>query len=71
MSALFGRDKSTLHLAAQNGRLEIVIYLVKECHADVDRKDEHVKTPLCRAKKYYRHEVEKYLAEETPDDVKL
>ena len=35
-----------LHIAVYHGHIELIKYLIKRCHLDIDKKDENGKTPL-------------------------
>ena len=55
--------ESDILKAAEKGKLTSVQYLVEECHADVETKDNYGRTPIMRASCYGKLEVVKYLYE--------
>ena len=55
-------NKSTpLMFASEEGHLDTVTYLVKECGANVEAKDKDGDTALARAKANGKSDVEQYL----------
>ena len=58
------RDRTSLHLAAALGRLQMVRYLVEEAGADLRVRDDSGSTLLDLATRNGRLEVVRYLVEE-------
>ena len=56
--------KTALIAASEEGHLEVVKYLVEQCHANVEAKDNDGYTPLIRASENGHLEVVKYLVEQ-------
>ena len=51
-------------MTSKEGHLDIVKYLVEECHANIEAKDNDGCTPLHRASDYEHLDIVKYLVEE-------
>jgi len=64
-----GYERTPLSLAAWNGHLEAVKFLLKEARADVQSKDEDGWTPLSWAAKEGHLETVKFLVQEAGADV--
>ena len=62
-------DRTPLHLAALNGHLEIVKFLVKDCEADVNKTNKWDKTPLHYAAEEGRIDVVQFLVQDCGVDV--
>ena len=53
--------RAPLHLAAAEGKIECVKFLVEECHVPIDPLDRFNNTPLMEAYRHAQREVALYL----------
>ncbi|KAJ6637022.1 Ankyrin repeat domain-containing protein 16 [Pseudolycoriella hygida] len=60
-------EDSALHVAAQNGRLSILRYLVEEKDASIELKNNNRKTPLHEAAQFSQYKIVEYLIEKGAD----
>ena len=67
---LFDSGGTPLHTAAEFGHLDIVKYLIEECHCDLEAKDRYRNTPLHQAVRFGHLNIVKYLIEDCHCDPK-
>ena len=61
VNCVSSNDETPLYVASQNGRLDVVKYLVEQCQANVEAKNNNLSTPLQLASTYGHLPIVQYL----------